>query len=102
MQIPFLACYKSAVPRIDVSVYVSIPGNQRAAHCKSLAHVACMARKTKGKLPIDHFAYHDPRKERVICMHQSTEVAGTGENLTQGSWYAMMNEGGIAGSALPW
>lgn len=29
-------------------------------------------------------------------MHQSTEVAGTGENLSQGSWYAMMNEGGIA------
>ncbi len=30
-------------------------------------------------------------------LHQSTEVVGTGENLTQGSWYTMMNKGGIAG-----
>ncbi len=75
--------------RTDVSVYVSITGNQRAAHCKSLARLACMAQKPKGKLPIDRFAYHDPRKERVICyLHQSTEVARVQEILIQVSWYA--------------
>ncbi len=57
-----------------------------------------MAQQTKGKLPIDRFAYHDPRKEAGY-MYQSTEVVRTQETPRQGSWYANPcddEQGGIA------